>query len=247
MSGRPLHCMVSCEHAANAIPPAYRTLFEDYHDLLRSHRGYDAGALAVARELARELDAPLFAARTSRLLVDLNRSPGHPALFSLVTRQLPRRARDHLFVQHYLPYRSRVAEHIARQREAGRRVVHVSSHSFTPQLDETLRKADVAFLYDPARLAERALCLRWIAALQNRAPALRLRRNYPYRGRADGFCTWLRRQYGEADYLGIELEVNQRFALAGGPAWQNLRRDLAASLLQATEALRAADAPQLAG
>jgi hypothetical protein len=36
-----------------------------------------------------------------------------------------------------------------------------------------------------------------------------VRRNYPYRGTADGFTTYLRRQFSARKYLGIELEVNQ--------------------------------------
>ncbi len=39
---------------------------------------------------------------------------------------------------------------------------------------------------------------------------LKIRRNYPYLGKADGFTTYLRRRFLPCDYAGIELEVNQR-------------------------------------
>lgn len=38
---------------------------------------------------------------------------------------------------------------------------------------------------------------------------LRIRRNYPYRGNADGFITALRRTYDACNYLGFEVEINQ--------------------------------------
>jgi hypothetical protein len=42
-----------------------------------------------------------------------------------------------------------------------------------------------------------------------------VRRNRPYRGAADGLTTHLRRKLGPR-YLGIELEVSQRFFAADG-------------------------------
>jgi len=48
-------------------------MFRARRRLLDSHRGHDPGALAMARSLARSLDATLLAATVSRLLVALNR------------------------------------------------------------------------------------------------------------------------------------------------------------------------------
>jgi len=39
-----------------------------------------------------------------------------------------------------------------------------------------------------------------------------VRFNYPYLGKADGFTTYLRKQF-PANYMGIELEVNQAFSV----------------------------------
>jgi predicted N-formylglutamate amidohydrolase len=77
--------IVTCEHGGNHVPPPYRALFRGRERLLASHRGWDPGALTAARELARVLRAPLIFSRVTRLLIDLNRSPGHRALFSAVT------------------------------------------------------------------------------------------------------------------------------------------------------------------
>ena len=202
--------------------------------MLDTHRGYDAGALVMARTMARAFAAPLVAATVSRLLVDLNRSIGHPRLFSEATRAAPPELRAAIVERHYLPYRAQVEDLVRRSISRGRRVVHVSSHSFTPKLDGRARRADVALLYDPARRAEAALCERWKASLAAMAPGLRVRRNYPYTGNADGLTSHLRRHFREASYVGIELEINQAIVLAAGPRWASLRRTLVDSLRAAS-------------
>lgn len=229
--------MISCEHGGNRIPPAYRAVFAGHEDLLHSHRGHDPGALVLARELARTLHAPLVATVTSRLLIDLNRSPGHPALYSLLMRAAPGPLREAAYADYYRPYRERVQQRIDEALQHGVSVIHISSHSFTPDLDGRLRNADVGFLYDPTRGHEQTLCRRWISALNSRAPQLKLRRNYPYRGSSDGLCTWLRRRY-PAGYIGIEIEVNQRHLAAGHAAWQRLCADIAGALGQALDSER---------
>jgi hypothetical protein len=42
----------------------------------------------------------------------------------------------------------------------------------------------------------------------------------------------LRRRHPAEAYIGIELEVNQRHAAAGGPRWTQLRADIIGALLQ---------------
>ena len=213
--------IVTCEHGGFRVPAAYRSLFRGRGAVLSSHRGWDPGAL----ELARRFRAPLLFSTTTRLLVELNRSPGHPRLFSEFTRDLDAAAKTRLIARHYLPYRAAVESAV----RARRSVLHLSSHSFTPVLDGEVRRMDVGLLYDPARRGEAAFCARWRAALLRLRPDLVVARNAPYRGTADGLVTHLRRTFGESRYLGIELEVNQkRMGGAGGP-WRALQRDLVAS------------------
>ena len=69
---------------------------------------------------------------------------------------------------------------------------------------------------------------RWAELLRKRDPALRVRRNYPYRGAADGLPTWLRRRFPARVYLGVELEANQ--AYLAGPRRAELARALAETL-----------------
>jgi len=224
--------VITCEHGGNDIPPAYDELFKPHQALLETHRGHDPGALLMARDLATAFDAPLLYATVSRLLVDLNRSPGNPALFFEATRHAPR---EEILQAHYLPYRTEV-ERVMRAAVAKHaRVLHISSHSFTPELDGELRNADIGLLYDPRRPGEAALCARWQAALKRCAPALRVRRNYPYQGKGDGFASWFRTQLAPDVYIGIELEINQKHVFAGGAPWIALRQHLVSSLREALD------------
>ena len=118
---------------------------------------------------------------------------------------------------------------------AGDRVVHVASHSFTPELHGKVRTADIGMLYDPRRPGEVAFATAWIEALRARDGALRLRRNYPYLGASDGVCQVMRRRYPPGAYVGLELEVNQRYVEAGGPAWPRIRRTLLETLGEALD------------
>jgi predicted N-formylglutamate amidohydrolase len=222
--------IITCEHGGNRIPAAYRHYFRGQRRLLDSHRGHDPGALVFARALARAFDAPLVVSTVSRLLVDLNRSIGHRQLFSPPVRAAPAALRAAILRRHYFPYRAEVEALVARSVARGRRVIHLSSHSFTPVLDGTVRRADVGLLYDPRRRAEARLCAHWKAALEAIAPELCVRRNYPYAGKGDGLTSYLRSRFPERTYVGIEIEVNQKIAQAGGADWTALRGLLVASL-----------------
>lgn len=222
--------LVTCEHGGNRVPKEYRALFAGRKSLLATHRAYDPGALALARELARAFDAPLVASTVTRLLVELNRSPGHPQLYSELTRTLPPSEKARIVARYYDPYRREVEQRVARATAARRRVIHISAHSFVPVLNGSTRNADIGLLYDPARAAERALCARWSQSIGARASRLRVRRNYPYRGYADGLTTHLRRRFRRRGYVGIEIEVNQKHVLGSERDWRMLRKVLVQSL-----------------
>ena len=230
MPEAPERLVVTCEHAGNEVPPAYAHLFAGHAHLLPTHRGWDPGALLLAEEMAERFRAPLYFDTTTRLLADLNRSVGTPDLFSEATRGLPLAERKLLLERHYHPHRRRTEAGIADAVAVGPRVVHVASHSFTPELHGHVRTADIGLLYDPGRPGEVAFCNHWLEALRAADPGLRLRRNYPYIGKSDGLAQAMRRRHGPERYVGIELEVNQRFVEQGGPAWPAIRRTLLDSL-----------------
>ena len=214
---------------------------------MQTHRGWDLGALPLAKELALALNAPLFVATTTRLLIDLNRSIGHRDLYSEATRHLAPAIRREIVEKYYRPHRNAVEAEVARLIAAGQRVVHIASHSFTPELAGVVRRADVGWLYDPQRAGEGALAQQWLSAFKNLRPELKLRRNYPYQGKGDGLTLLLRQRHTAAQYVGMELEVNQRFFTAGGAAWPALRADLGQALLNAVGRAVKTDAGDDAG
>jgi len=225
--------LVSCEHGGNRVPKAYAPLFAGAADVLATHRGFDIGALEVARSFGRRLGVTPFTATTTRLVVDLNRSPGNPTVFSAYTRGLKEDQRATALAAHYWPYRNAVEGAVADAVAAGEAVLHVSAHSFTPVLRGETRNCDVGFLYDPARRGEVRFVEAWYAALDAAAPDLVLRRNYPYRGVSDALVTQLRRRYGSRGYIGMELEVNQKHV--GSRGWRALVAVLGATLEAAVE------------
>jgi predicted N-formylglutamate amidohydrolase len=184
--------------------------FRAHRALLKTHRGWDIGALGVAERVAAGLASPLFVGEVSRLVIELNRSPGSASLFSVATRDLDDDAKRGLIERYYTPWRDAVREHIERALRAQRgAVAHVSAHSFTPVLDGKVRSVEIGLLFDPSRAGEKALCERWRAAIvrDQNAAGMRVKMNLPYRGTSDGHTTALRRVFPASRYVGIEVEV----------------------------------------
>ncbi len=73
--------LLTCEHGGNEIPEEYQKYFINAGKVLNSHRGYDPGAMDLFIFL-RDLADYSFYSTTSRLLIELNRSFHHPAVFS---------------------------------------------------------------------------------------------------------------------------------------------------------------------
>jgi predicted N-formylglutamate amidohydrolase len=211
--------VLSCEHGGYRIPSRWAPLFTSTRArrLLHSHRGWDSGALDLARRLAHELRAPLVACTTSRLLADANRPPGHPHLFSAFTRDLPEDEKRAVLRAAHQPHWRAVERAVRRAIARRGRVLHLSVHSFTPVLRGVPRRCNAGLLYDPARIRERVLCARWHTALSVAAPELRVRLNFPYRGTSAALTTSLRRMMPARSYLGIELEISQGLWMRQSP------------------------------
>lgn len=200
--------VITCEHGGNDVPEEYRALFAGKADILSSHKGYDIGSEPAFDILREKADFALFNG-TTRLLVELNRSLHHPRLFSEISKPLSREEKRKVILQHYTPYRRRAEQAIREQIQSGDEVIHLSVHTFTPVLNGDIRKADIGLLYDPSRAAEKSFCHQWKAHILTQLPGFIVRFNYPYRGIADGFVTYLRKIFTEK-YIGIELEINQK-------------------------------------
>ena len=153
----------------------------------------------MARALATAFEAPLVTSTVSRLLIDLNRSIGHPQLFSAATRAAPdaaargnRRAalsavsrRSRALGRASGGARTARDPHLVAQLHAGpgrRRATRRRGPAVRPGADAARRSSARA-----GRRRSRAI-----------APQLRVRRNYPYAGKGDGLTSYLRRRFPHA-------------------------------------------------
>lgn len=209
-------CVITCEHGGNRIPTRFLPLFAGHRELLHSHEGWDRGALRLAREMAATLGGEHHFSVVSRLLVDLNRSVGAADNMSDITRSLDMDQQAAILERYYHPYRTSVERSVAAALDRGERVLHLSCHSFAEEMDGEVRDAQVGILYDPVRVSEEGIALRWADALAQAIPDQRVRFNYPYLGTDDGLVTTLRGRYPDPLYAGIELEVRRDAIMDAG-------------------------------
>ena len=154
--------------------------FDKHQAILKTHRGFDLGALDYFKHLKPLADFSSFS-KISRLLIELNRSLHHKNLFSEFTKELPLSAKKELIAEHYLPYRNSIENEI-------------SKHIHNSKIDK--EKQIASFLKE---------------TILSKTTDFRVRYNYPYLGKMDGFTTYLRKQFPK-NYVGIEIEINQKYA-----------------------------------
>lgn len=194
--------LLTCEHYGNRVPFEFQHLFVKADDVLASHRGFDLHAASLFHTLEPQFDAAYYF-EWSRLLIEPNRSLHHRHLFSPFSMHLTKGDRMKLIADYYYPYRSRVEDFI---RSCGsEQVMHISAHTFTPKLGQEVRNAEVGILFDPKRSGEKEFAVLLKKSINNKC-ASNVRFNYPYRGVADGFTTYLRKVF-PFNYCGLELEV----------------------------------------
>lgn len=218
--------VITCEHASNAVPKGLRPGLGIGGAVLRTHVAWDPGAREVASILADRLGAAQFMGRYTRLLVDLNRSRGSRQLIPKESfgieipgnKKLTRKQRDERIEKFWEPYRDVVERAVARAIERAGSCLHLSVHSFTPELDGEVRDAEMGLLYDPRRAPERRFAERVAAALEEQHAAVRM--NYPYKGTADGFTAYLRKTHPAARYIGVEIELNQNTVETNRQRWR---------------------------
>lgn len=204
--------IITCEHGGNYVPREFRYLFTNQEKVLTTHLGWDIGALEVAKYMARHIPAPLSYQRVSRLLVESNRSLHSEELFSKYSRELEKPIRKYVLSKYYYPYRNAIEKNISKCIEEGYEVLHLSVHSFTPVLNGVERQVDIGLLCDEARWAETEYCQMWKNQIEQLLPQKLVMINVPYNGADDGFTTYLRERFPADKYLGIEIEINQKYA-----------------------------------
>lgn len=227
--------LVSCEHASNRLPAPLRLDAE----LLKLHIAWDPGARQIARRLAKRFGAPLWEGEVSRLVVDLNRtlgnrvlmrrvSDGHPIPFNRGLTEAERRQR---LERYYLPYRRAVECGVRQIISKHGRCVHLCVHTFTPQLAGRRRGNDIGLLHDPKWGIERQVCAEIRHGLDQQGEFV-VWFNRPYSGTADGILPAMRALLDPAHYVGLEIEVNQKFAGNAG-ALRRIADELAEAIAMA--------------
>ncbi len=232
-----MRIIITCEHGGNKIPREFFQLFNKHKNILASHRGYDTGALELADNLYKTSGDFFFHYVTSRLLIDLNRTVINPKLFSNITKPLADEIKEQIKSKHYFPYIKSVEEKVRRIINQNNLVIHISVHTFTPVLNGNKRKTDIGLLYDPQKKTEKKFCKTWKENITE-ISQYNVRFNYPYRGVADSLTSYFRKQFGDKKYIGVELEVNQKFLYQNTTNWETIKDVLAKSLAASLRHLR---------
>ena len=172
-----------CEHAGRRIPRALGTLGLGEADLGR-HIAWDIGARDIALALARNLDAPLYMQRYSRLVCDCNRRPDVPSFAperseatvipgNLALDPVERDRRDR---EIFHPFHDAVTAALDTGTAAGRPTRLVTIHSFTPVFLGIPRPWEIGVLFNRDRALAPAIA-DWLTANTD----LRVGVNEPYR------------------------------------------------------------------
>lgn len=200
--------LLVCEHASAAIPEEYDDLGLD-GSLLRSHIAWDPGAIEVARELSAVLDAPLVAAKFSRLLYDCNRPPDAESAVPVRSEvhvipgntTLSPRERQQRVERFYVPFQETLSACIEHRGRTVADPIVVTIHSFTPVFDGRARDVEIGIIHDSDRRFADAL----IDALRRHA-TFNVQRNAPY-GPADGVTHTLREHAIARGLANVMIEI----------------------------------------
>jgi predicted N-formylglutamate amidohydrolase len=172
-----------CDHASNALPPAYGDLGLT-RDLLERHIAYDIGAAQVTHRLATLLGVGAALAGFSRLLIDPNRGEDDPTLVMRMSdgAAIPGNARADAneiasrVDRYWRPYRRACAGLVDASLAANRVPVLLGVHSFTPTFRARARPWPCGVLWD----SDPRVAAPLIAGL--RAEGLLVGDNEPYDG-----------------------------------------------------------------
>ncbi len=198
--------VLTCEHASAAVPDEYARLGLRA-DQLEEHIGWDIGAAALTEALSAALGAPAVLSGVSRLLVDCNRDLHDADLIPHASHGvvIPGNAavtpgeRTARLDRFYRPYHDMIGTIL----EGRPRVVLLSIHSFTPELNGAVRPFDVGVLHDD--YADLATGL----AADLTAKGFAVRMNEPYSA-LDGLIFSARSHGRHHGVPYLELEINNR-------------------------------------
>ena len=147
--------LILCDHAGRLVPRRLGDLGVSAADMQR-HIAWDIGVEAVGALLGAALDAVVIAQVYSRLVIDCNRAPGHPASVPAVSDSTPipgntglhesaiaARIRDIV-----MPYHAAIAAELNRREAVRQACAVIAVHSFTPVFGGAARHWQAGVLHD---------------------------------------------------------------------------------------------------
>lgn len=153
--GAGAHLLLVCDHASRAVPKTLNNLgLAD--DTFDHHVAYDIGAAGVTKGLSERLDAQAVLAGFSRLVIDVNRPPGHPDSIMPENDQIEIPANKNMsdddrrqrVREVFEPYHDAVNRALARLWDRGPAPAIFSIHSFSPRFGDKPRPWDIGVLWN---------------------------------------------------------------------------------------------------
>jgi predicted N-formylglutamate amidohydrolase len=232
-----------CDHASNALPPAYGDLGLDAA-LFRTHIASDIGAAGVARALAAHFEAPAVLARWSRLLIDLNRGEDDPTLVMKLSdgsvipgnRNADAAEIASRIVKFHAPYHARIEEELVKFASVS---TVISMHSFTPAWKGRAQPWEVGVLWDrDGRLAKPLMA-------QLAKAGFAVGDNEPYSGELENDCLYRHGTMNGLPHVLIEIrqdliatpEAARKFAQRLAPILETALADMGTPTIQFTRPL----------
>ncbi|WP_296593174.1 N-formylglutamate amidohydrolase [Roseibium sp.] len=148
-----------CDHASNFFPPPYDTSLGVSEPEKSAHIAWDPGALGVARELSRRLDAPLVHTTVSRLIIDCNREESRADLIPCLSettqisgnRDLSADEKAFRLNLAHRPFHKAIDKVLNQRKDKGLATAVVSIHSFTPVYKGKSRPWEIGLISDRDR------------------------------------------------------------------------------------------------
>ena len=224
--------LLLCEHAGRAIPKTLGTLSLNEKALM-SHIGWDIGAEALARNLAKQLNAPLILQRYSRLVIDCNRPPRSPESILEVSDGVEIEVNKNLSLHERMAREKAIFapmdQAINAAFSASQRIAAFSIHSFSPQLGGQSRPWHAGFLTRRSISTAESL----MRSIKAQKPSLNLAINKPYS--VDDESDWFIPFHAEARSLMhclIEVRNDQISDELGISLWSELLGTALSDLLK---------------
>ena len=225
--------LLVCDHASQEVPKVLDKLGMS-DDALERHIAYDIGAAEVSRRLSAMLDAPCVLAGYSRLLIDLNRPPGHPQSIMETSdnTEIPGNftlsddAKRQRIRELFEPYHDAVNRALARIWKNGAAPALFSVHSFSPGFGDQPRPWDVGVLWnhDPR------IAVPLMEILEDQG--LCVGNNEPYSGHDLAYTIDMHAGAAGLPSCVVEINQNQVRNESGIKCWSNYLGEAIAEILK---------------